>query len=193
MVTLRTCPTCGGTGNIIEEKCGTCNGSGRVKRKRTAKVKIPAGINNGQTIVMNDQGEPGIRGGPNGDLYIHITIKPHKLFTRQGDNLHLEMPISFTQAALGAEVEVPTLNGPVSHRIPEGTQTDTEFRIKGQGIQRMRGVGKGDLYVKVHVEVPRKLNEDQKDLLRQFESSTTGKEYEGRKNFFDRVKDLFNS
>ena len=192
MVTVRTCPTCGGTGKVIQDKCTSCGGSGRTRVKRTATVKVPAGIDNGQTIVMNGQGEPGLRGGPNGDLYINVIVKPHKLFRRDGYDLRLDFPISFTQAALGADVEVPTLNGPVKYHIPEGTQNDQEFRLKGSGIQRLNGVGKGDLIAKVRVEVPRKLNDKQKDLLRQFEETTTGKEYDTNKSFMDRVKELFN-
>ncbi|MCL1854615.1 MAG: molecular chaperone DnaJ, partial [Clostridia bacterium] len=164
----------------VREKCGSCGGSGRVRRKRTATVKIPAGIDSGQTIRMNDQGEPGLRGGPNGDLYIRVSVRPHKLFKREGTSLRLEMPISVTQAALGADVEIPTLTGDVKYRIPEGTQNDAQFRLKGHGIQELRGNGKGDLVVRVRVEVPRRLNEKQKELLRQLEASMTGKEYKGR-------------
>lgn len=192
MTTVRTCPNCGGTGTVITDKCTSCGGSGRVRKRRTATVKVPAGIDNGQTIVMSNQGEPGLRGGPNGDLYINVIVKPHKLFRREGFNLRLDLPISFTQAALGGEVDVPTLNGTVKYRIPEGTQNDTEFRLKGQGIQQLNMPGKGDLLVRVRVEVPRKLSDKQKDLLRQFEESSTGKEYETRKSFMDRVKEIFN-
>ncbi len=193
MVTVRTCQTCGGTGKIVTDKCTACAGAGRVRKRRTANVKVPAGIDNGQTIVMNGQGEPGINGGPNGDLYIQITVRPHKLFKREGLNLHLDLPISFTQAALGADVEVPVLGGgKTTFHIPEGTQNDTEFRIKNQGVQQLRGSYRGDLVLHIRVEVPRKLSEKQKDLLRQFEESSTGKEYEGRKSFLDKVKDIFN-
>ncbi len=191
MTTVRTCPNCGGTGTVIADKCTSCGGSGRVRKRRTATVKVPAGIDNGQTIVMSNQGEPGVRGGANGDLYINVLVKPHKLFRREGFNLKLDLPISFTQAALGGDVDVPTLNGTVKYRIPEGTQNDTEFRLKGQGIQQLNMPGKGDLLVRVRVEIPRKLSDKQKDLLRQFEESTTGKEYETRKSFMDRVKEIF--
>jgi len=180
MVTVRTCPTCRGEGKIVREKCGSCNGSGRVRRKRTATVKIPAGIDSGQTIIMNGQGEPGLRGGPNGDLYIRVSVRPHKLFKREGTNLWLEMPITVTQAALGADVDIPTLKDAVKYRIPEGTQNDAQFRLKGHGIQELRGNGKGDLLVRVRVEVPRRLNDKQKEILRQLEASMTGKEYRGR-------------
>ena len=192
MTTVRTCPTCGGTGKVIEDKCSGCGGTGRVRRKRTVTVKVPAGIDNGQTIIMNGQGEPGLRGGPNGDLYITVGVKPHKLFKREGYNLLLDFPISFTQAALGADVEVPTLSGPVKYRIPEGTQPGTEFRIKGSGIQQLRGSGKGDLILNIKVEIPKRLNNKQKELLREFDGITTDKEYDGRKGFMDRVRELFN-
>ena len=192
MTTVRTCPTCQGAGKVVTDKCTSCGGSGRIRKRRTASVKVPAGIDNGQTIIMNGQGEPGLRGGPSGDLYINVVVKPHKLFRRDGFNLLLDLPISFTQAALGAEVDVPTLDGTVKHKIPEGTQTDTEFVLKGHGIQRLRAAGKGDLIVRVRVEVPRRLSEKQRDLLRQFEDISTGREYEGRKSFLDKIKDKFN-
>ncbi|MBQ8535990.1 MAG: molecular chaperone DnaJ [Clostridia bacterium] len=192
MVTVRTCPTCGGSGQQIVDKCTSCQGTGRVRRRRTATVKVPAGIDNGQTIVMNGQGEPGLRGGPSGDLYITISVKPHKLFRREGYDLFLELPISFTQAALGADVDVPTLGGKMKYHIPEGTQNDYEFRLKGQGVPYLRSTNKGDLVVRVRVDIPKKLTEKQKELLRQFDEVSTGKEYESRKSFLDRVKDLFN-
>ena len=191
MTTMRTCPMCGGQGKTIPDKCTACGGSGRIRKRRTAKVRVPAGINDGQTIRMDGQGEPGLRGGPNGDLFIDISIRPHKLFRRDGYNLLLDLPVSFTQAALGGEVDVPTLDGTIKHKIPEGTQPETEIRLKGQGIQRLQGNGKGDLVITVKVEVPKRLTEKQKDLLRQFDESTTGKEYEKRKNFHQRVKELF--
>ena len=191
MTTVRTCSACGGTGKIIKDRCATCGGNGRVRKKRTVTVKVPAGIDNGQTIIMNGQGEPGMRGGPSGDLYIVVGVKPHKLFRREGYNLLLDFPVSFVTAALGGDVEVPTLSGPVKYRIPEGTQPGTEFRIKGAGIQQLRGSGKGDLVMKVKVEIPTRLNNKQKDLLRQFDETTSDKEYDNRKTFMDRVKDLF--
>ena len=193
MTTVRTCPTCGGTGKVIQEKCSSCGGSGRTRVRRTATVKVPAGIDNGQTIIMNGQGEPGLRGGPSGDLYINVIVKPHKLFKRDGYDLHLDLPISFTQAALGAEIDVPTLDGSVKYKIPEGTQTDTEFRIRGSGIQQLRSSSKGDLVIHVRVEIPKRLTEKQRELLRQFDETTTGKEYDQRKGFFDKVKELFNN
>ena len=193
MVTVRTCPTCHGEGKIIKDRCQTCGGTGRVRRKRSLKLRIPAGIQDGVSLVKRGEGEPGMRGGPAGDLYITVTVKPHRLFKRDGNNILLDMPISITQAALGAEIDVPTLEKPVKQRIPEGTQTGTQFRIKGQGIPSLKNGLKGDLILTVHVEVPRKLNERQKDLLRQLEQSLGGKEYEGRKTFADKIKEIFNN
>jgi len=171
MVTVRTCPNCRGEGKIVKERCSGCNGSGTVKKRRTATVKIPAGIDNGQSILMNGQGEPGQRGGPNGDLYIRVTVRPHKLFRREGTTLRMEMPISVSQAALGAEVEIPTLKTPVKYKVPEGTQSGDEFRMKGYGMQDLRSSGKGDLIVRVRVEIPKRLNAKQKELFRQLEES----------------------
>ncbi|MEA4998091.1 MAG: molecular chaperone DnaJ [Candidatus Limiplasma sp.] len=192
MVTVSTCPTCHGEGKVVQDKCTACNGSGKVRKKRTATVRIPAGIDNGQTILMGGQGEPGIRGGQNGDLYIRVTVKPHKLFRRDGTNLLLELPITLTQATLGAEIEVPTLKQKVKQRIPEGTQSETEFRIKGQGLPSLRGGATGDLILRVKVEVPKRLNEKQKELLRQLEESLSGREYEARKAFAEKARGVGN-
>lgn len=192
MTTVRTCPQCGGAGKTIKEKCASCGGTGRVRKKRTVTIQVPAGSDYGDPpLILYGQGEPGLRGGPNGDLYIVISVKPHKLFKRDGYNLLLDFPVSFTTAALGGDVEVPTLSGPVKYRIPEGTQPGTEFRIKGAGIQRLRSAGKGDLILRVRVEIPRRLTNKQKDLLRQFEETTSDREYDSRKSFMDRVKELF--
>lgn len=193
MVTVRTCPTCGGAGKIVKDKCQSCGGTGRVRRKRNIKLRIPAGIQDGVSMVKRGEGEPGMRGGPAGDLYITVTVKPHKLFKRNGNDILLEMPISITQASLGAEIDVPTLEKPVKQRIPEGTQTGTQFRIRGQGFPSLRGGAKGDLVLTVNVEIPRRLNEKQKELLRQLDESMGGKEYEGRKSFTDKLKDIFNN
>ena len=192
MTTIRTCSACGGTGKVIKDRCSKCGGSGRVKRKRTATVKVPAGIDNGQTIVMNGQGEPGLNGGPNGDLYIVVTVKPHKLFRRDGTSLYLDMPISFPTAALGGEIEIPTLKGTEKYNVPEGTQNGTELRLRGKGVPQVNSSYVGDLIVRVRVEVPTKLSDKQKDLLRQFEETTTGREYKERKSFLDKMKGLFN-
>ncbi len=190
MVTVRTCPTCRGEGKIVKDKCSGCNGTGRIRRKRTVKLHIPAGIEDGINMIKRGEGEPGMRGGPAGDLYIVVNVKPHNVFKRDGNNLLLEMPISMTQAALGAEIDVPTLEKPVKHRIPEGTQTGTSFRLKGQGIVSRKTGVKGDLILTVRVETPTRLSEKQKELLRELEKSMSGKEYEGRRSFMDKLKDL---
>ena len=189
--TVRTCDACHGTGKVIKEPCQTCKGKGRVTRERKVVVNIPAGVDTGTTLTVRGEGEAGMRGGPNGDLYVKINVKPHKLFVRKGYDIHLGMNISFTTAVLGGEIEVPTLSGTAKLTIPEGTQPGTVFRIKGAGIPYLRGTGKGDLYVTAKVEVPRKLTEKQKELLRQFEGVSTGNEYQEKKNFFERLKDAF--
>lgn len=191
MTTVRTCPACGGTGKVIKDKCSSCGGSGRVRMRRTLELDVPAGVDDNIVLSKRGQGEPGANGGPNGDLLIQITVKPHKLFRRKGTNLRLEVPISFTQAALGAEIDVPTLDGSVKYTIPEGTQTDTEFRIRGKGIQQLGSNNKGDLIFKVRVETPRRLTEKQRELLRQFDGDDNGKQYDQRKTFIDKVKELF--
>ena len=191
MTTVRTCPACGGSGKVIKDKCSSCGGSGRVRMRRTLELDVPAGVDDNIVLSKRGQGEPGANGGPNGDLLIQITVKPHKLFRREGTNLRLEVPISFTQAALGAEIDVPTLDGSVKYTIPEGTQTDTEFRIRGKGIQQLGSNNKGDLIFKVRVETPRRLTEKQRELLRQFDGDDNGKQYDQRKTFIDKVKEMF--
>ena len=193
MTTVRTCSACGGTGKIVADKCTSCAGTGRIRRKRTATVKIPAGINDGQTIVMNGQGEPGANGGPAGDLYITVGVRPHKVFRREGTMLHLDVPVSFTQAALGAELELPELGGgKYTFKIPDGTQEGTEFRVRGKGVPILRGSGRGDMILHVHIDIPRHLSDKQKELLRQFDDASTGREYDKRRGFLDKIKDLFN-
>ena len=191
VVTERPCGSCGGQGRIIADKCAKCGGGGRIRAVRTASVNVPAGIDNGQVIPMQGQGEPGLRGGPSGDLYVYVSVKPHKFFRRDGFNLYCEIPLSMTQAALGGEVDIPTPYGVEKYTVPEGAQSGEELRFRGKGIQMIRGSGKGDLYVKIHIDVPRKLSETQKSLLRKFEDSLTGKEYETRKSFLERMKEYF--
>ena len=190
---VRVCEACHGQGTIINDPCPKCSGRGRVRRNRKITIKIPAGIDNGMQIPLRKQGEPGLRGGENGDLYIFVTVKPHKLFTRENYDLYCDVTVSFTQAALGGEIDVPTLNGMIKHNLPEGTQPGTVIRLRGQGMQNLRGAGKGDLYIKVNVEIPRKLTDKQKELLIQFDETLTGKEYEAKKSFFERVKDAFSN
>lgn len=191
-VNVQTCNRCGGEGTIISKPCKRCNGRKKVRKIKKISINIPAGIDNGQAITLRGQGEPGERGGPPGDLYVYITVKPHSLFVRKGYDLHCDVPITFVQAALGDEIEVPTLEGKVKYKIPEGTQTGTVFRLRNQGIQKLRSTSRGDLYVRVNIDVPKKLTEKQKQILRQFEAETDGKEYhEQKKSFLDKMKDVF--
>lgn len=188
-VNVKTCDVCRGEGKVITNPCPSCNGKGRVRRKTKIEVNIPAGIDDGQTISLRGEGEPGFRGGPTGDLYITVRVRPHSIFTRQGNDVICDMPITFVQAALGSELEVPTLDGKVKYTIPEGTQTGAIFRLRGKGIPYIRGSGRGDQYVKVNVEVPKKLDEKQKALLREFGELLGDEAYEQRKGFFDKMKD----
>ncbi|HEX9173498.1 MAG TPA: molecular chaperone DnaJ [Telluria sp.] len=190
----QTCPKCHGSGKVIPEPCAACSGAGRIKRNKTLEVKIPAGIDNGMRIRSTGNGEPGTNGGPPGDLYVEIHIKPHAVFQREGDDLHCEMPISFTKATLGGEIEVPTLSGKVSFTVPEGTQTGKTFRLKSKGIKGVRSGYHGDLFCHVVVETPVKLTEKQKDLLREFDRLTVeggAKHSPQSKGWMDKVKDFF--
>src|SRR6195952_539757 len=190
----QTCPKCHGSGKIIPEPCATCGGAGRIKRNKTLEVKIPAGIDNGMRIRSSGNGEPGTNGGPSGDLYVEIHIKAHAVFQRDGDDLHCEMPISFSKAALGGEIEVPTLGGKVSFTIPEGTQSGKTFRLRSKGVKGVRSGYAGDLFCHVVVETPVKLTERQKEMLREFESSMTeggAKHSPQSKSWKDKVKEFF--
>lgn len=188
-VNIKTCDVCHGEGKVITNPCDACNGKGRIRRQKKIKINVPAGIDDGQTMRLEGEGEPGIKGGPSGDLFISVRVKPHAIFQRQGNDVICEMPITFVQAALGTELEVPTLDGRVKYNVPEGTQTGSVFRLKNKGIPFLRGSGRGDQYVKVHVEVPKKLNEKQKALLREFAELSGDEVYEQRKSFFDKMKD----
>ncbi len=190
----QTCPKCHGTGKVIPDPCNTCSGSGRIKRNKTLEVKIPSGIDDSMRIRSTGNGEPGMNGGPPGDLYVEIHIKPHAVFQRDGDDLHCEMPISFAKAAIGGEIEVPTLSGKVSFTVPEGTQTGKTFRLRGKGIKGVRSGFPGDLFCHVLIETPVKLTEKQKDLLREFEALTDAggsKHSPQSKSWMDKVKDFF--
>ncbi len=190
----QTCPKCHGSGKIIPEPCPTCSGAGRIKRNKTLEVKIPAGIDDGMRIRSSGNGEPGMNGGPPGDLYVEIHIKQHAVFQRDGDDLHCEMPISFARAALGGEIEVPTLNGKVSFTVPEGTQSGKTFRMRGKGVKGVRSGYPGDLFCHVVVETPVKLTEKQKDLLREFDQLTVeggARHSPQSKSWKDKVKEFF--
>ncbi|HEX8957236.1 MAG TPA: molecular chaperone DnaJ [Burkholderiaceae bacterium] len=190
----QTCSKCHGTGKIIPTPCPTCSGAGRIKRNKTLEVNIPAGIDDGQRIRSSGNGEPGMNGGPAGDLYVEIRIKPHPVFQRDGGDLHCEMPISFAKAALGGEIEVPTLSGKASFTIPEGTQSGKTFRLRSKGITPYRAGYAGDLFCHVVVETPVKLTEKQKELLRELEHLTIeggAKHNPQTKSWKDKVKEFF--
>ena len=163
------CPDCGGRGTIIKEACLDCNGRGIKKQQKAIKINIPAGIDNGQILTMRGEGAAGQRGGPAGDLQLYISVQAHKLFTREGYDLYLDMPVSFVDAALGVELVIPTLEGKAKYKMGDGTQTGTVFRLKDKGIQHLNSSRKGSLFVRIRVETPQKLNEKQRELLRQFD------------------------
>jgi len=191
----QTCPRCSGSGKYIPKPCKKCHGAGKIKSQKTLEVKIPAGIDDGMRIRSSGNGEPGVNGGPSGDLYVEVHIKEHPVFQREGEDLHCEMPISFIDAALGGEIEVPTLSGKASFDVPEGTQSGRVFRLRSKGIKSLRTALPGDLYIHVQVETPVKLNETQKDLLRKFDESLKSggsKHSPQQKGWLDRVKDFFN-
>lgn len=187
-----TCPKCQGSGQVISDPCGACSGQGRKRKKVDLEVKIPAGIDSNQRLKLSGEGDSGTQGAPDGDLYVVINVLPHSIFERDGFDLHCTVPISFTQAALGDEVEVPTLDGRVAVTINEGTQSGKKMRLKGKGIQRLGAYGHGDLILTIHVETPTKLNGEQKELLKKLEElSGESRSHPMSKGFFDKVKDLF--
>jgi molecular chaperone DnaJ len=191
VVNVRPCEHCRGEGKVIKDPCTACSGRGIVRKTRKIKLDIPAGVDTGSVMPLRGEGEPGTKGGPNGDLFIYIRVRPHRLFKREGTNLYCEMPVSFAQAALGDEINVKTLDGDIKYTIPEGTQTGTTFKIKGKGVPSIRNKARGDLYFTVKVNVPKKLNEQQKDILRRF-AEACGEQLNGQeKTFFDKVKDAF--
>lgn len=190
---VNPCSKCGGSGEVTEKPCPKCTGSGKVRKTVTIAVDIPPGVDNDSVISIKGQGEPGTNGGPAGDLYVVISVQKHKLFERRGMDIWLEMPITFSQAALGDELVVPTLKEKVSYKIPAGTQPGTVFRLKGKGIQSLRSSKHGDLYVKVNLEVPTKLKSDQKKLIEKLGESLTTEGYTKRKSFAETMKELFKS
>lgn len=188
-VKTEVCNQCGGEGTVIANPCEVCRGKGQTRKGIKVEINIPQGIDDGQIIRHTGLGDFGVKGGPAGDLYVTIRVKPHVLFKREGVNVICEIPITFVHAALGTEIDIPTLDGKIKQTIPEGTQSGTVIRLKGKGIPQMRGHGRGDQLVRVVVEVPKKLNEKQKEMLRQFADSSGEEVYEQRKSFFDKMKD----
>ncbi len=189
----RTCTRCQGRGNIIKDPCRDCRGTGRVRRTRKIKVKVPAGIDHGSHLRLGGEGEAGTRGGPAGDLYIALHLKPHPIFKREENTVICEVPISFTQAALGAEIKVPTLNGRAKLKIPPGTQNNKVFRLRGMGIPYLHSSSRGDQWVRVIVETPVSLSEEQKKLLKKFDELGQGNGQPKVKDFFNKLKQVFGS
>lgn len=192
MQSTAACPKCGGKGKIIKEPCSTCRGKGKIRHTTKVKVKVPAGVDEGQAVPVRGEGCTGTNGGPNGDVIVEILIKSHPFFRRDGANVLCELPVTFTQAALGAELEVPTLDGKVRYSIPEGTQTGTTFRLRGKGIPGLYSRSRGDQLVTVTVETPTKLTKEQKDLLRRFEESAKDSGSQPKiARFFEKLKQSF--
>jgi molecular chaperone DnaJ len=187
----QTCATCKGAGKILDKPCKTCHGNGKHERTTKIKLRIPAGVDAGSQLRSSGNGEAGFRGGPPGDLYVVLHVQEHEIFKRDGDDLICEMPVSFVQAALGTEIEVPTLEGKTVVKIPAGTQPGSVFRVKGKGVKNLQGYGHGDLHVRVQVEVPTRLNHEQKAKLAEFAALCDGKEAPLAQGFFDKAKKFF--
>lgn len=190
----QTCPTCSGKGTIISDPCRSCHGQGRVEKTKTLSVKVPAGVDTGDRIRLSGEGEAGENGAPSGDLYVQVHVREHEIFVRDGNNLYCEVPLSFTKAALGGEIEVPTLDGQVKLKIPTETQSGKMFRLRGKGVKSVRSGAVGDLMCKVAIETPVNLTSRQKELLEELESSmgTDAAKYRPKeKGFFDNVKKFF--
>lgn len=188
----RTCNNCQGTGKVIKHPCRNCAGSGRVRREKTLSVTIPAGVEEGTRIRLAGEGEAGFRSGPAGDLYIFLSIKPHRIFKREGANIYCSVPLKFSTASLGGHIEVPTIDGGrVKVTIPEGTQSGHQFRLKGKGMTVLRSSAKGDMYIEVQVETPVNLNKKQKEILREFDSTASGNTSPESESFFSKVKEFW--
>ncbi|MBE7013008.1 MAG: molecular chaperone DnaJ, partial [Ruminococcaceae bacterium] len=192
-VNVSPCNNCGGSGTIIKNPCTKCKGRGKIKRARTIEVNIPAGINHGETVSLRGQGDAGYKGGPNGDLYVTVTLKRHPIFSRNGTEVYCDVPVTFVQAALGAEIEVPTIDGMIKYTIPDGTQSGTAFRLRGKGIKNIRTGIRGDQIINVVVEVPKNLTAEQKSVLAKFGEATNDKNYKQQKTFFEKIKETFKS
>ena len=191
--TTKTCERCGGKGKVIKDVCPGCSGQGRVKKTLTREIEIPAGIDDGQTLKVSGAGDCGFNGGASGDLNVRIVVKPDDIFEREGYDIYTEIPISYMQATLGDEITVPTIDGKVKYKVPEGTQTGTTFRLKGKGIKRLYRTERGDHYVTVKVEIPKNLTKKQAELLRAFDDSLEEKNTATTKSFFEKMKDFLNS
>ena len=191
MMSTQTCSRCHGTGQIIDKPCKGCRGTGRQEKTKSLQVKVPAGINEDELLTLRGEGEPGYRGGPAGNLYVSIHIKPHPIFSRHNNDTFCEVPITFAQAALGSEIEVPTIDGKVNFRLNEGTQPGDIYTIRGKGIPYIQGSGRGDHKFQVILEVPKNLSDEQKNMLRKFDDTVTETHYQQRQGFFAKLKNLF--
>jgi molecular chaperone DnaJ len=187
----RTCNHCGGSGQIVPDPCGKCGGAGRVESEATLSVKIPGGVDAGTRVRLSGEGEPGQTGAPPGDLYVVVHVREHPIFVREGDEVLCEVPVSFAQAALGAQIDVPTLDGKVKMKIPAGTQTGKVFRLRGKGIPHLHGSGRGDQHVRVVLETPQDLSRQQRELLEKFAEISGEQTHPQSKSFFDKVRELF--
>lgn len=186
---VKPCSRCGGKGKVVKDPCQKCKGMGRVRVSKKLEVNIPAGIDDGQTFVVRGQGDQGLNGGPSGDVTVTVTVRPDALFERDGFDVWCEVPITYSQAVLGDEIVVPTIDGKVKYDVPEGTQPGTVFRLRSKGIAYINGRGRGDQYVKVTIEVPKNVSARQKELLKELDGLDTDKNFEKRKSFFDKLKD----
>ena len=191
MQSQQPCSHCGGRGTIIRNPCKTCRGTGKPAARKSLEINIPAGIDDDQNIALRGQGDAGSNGGPAGDVIVHVTVKADPMFERDGYDVTIHVPITFSQAVLGDDVEVPTVDGRIVQHIPEGTQSGTKFRLRGQGIQYLNGRGRGDQYVIVDVEIPKKVTRAQREALKAFEDSMKEDNYEKRKGFFKNLRDRF--
>jgi molecular chaperone DnaJ len=191
MQSQQPCVRCGGKGKIVKNPCKACHGSGKVAVRKTLEINIPAGIDDDQNIALRGMGDAGINGGPAGDVIVMVSVQEDSLFQRDGYDVWVTVPVTYSQAVLGAEIEVPTINGKVKYTVPEGTQSGTTFRLRGEGIQYVNGRGKGDMYVKCEVEIPKKLSRAQREALSAFEATMKDDNYEKRKGFFKNLKNHF--
>ena len=193
MQTQQPCSRCGGKGKLVKDPCKSCHGSGKTATKKTLEVSIPKGIDDDQSFALRGMGDAGANGGPSGDVIVMVTVRPDPLFQRDGYDVWVTVPITYSQAVLGDNITVPSIDGKVEYTVPEGTQSGTTFRLRGKGIQYLNGRGRGDMYVKCEVEIPKKLNKTQRDALKKFEGTLKEENYEKRKGFFKKLKDMFNA
>ena len=188
IASTKTCPHCNGKGKIIKNPCHKCSGAGRTRVQKTVSVDIPAGIDDGRQMRLSGQGDCGVNGGSSGDLILSVSVKPHSIFKRDGSDIHCDIPVTYMEAVLGAEITVPTIDGDVKYSIDKGTQNGTVFRLKGKGVKKLYRSDRGDQYVKIYVEVPKNLTKKQEELLRAFEASLSDKNYAKRQGFFEKLK-----